>query len=1464
MKGRWLGYAGRGVGALVAVAVLGGVGGALWLQSKAGSRFLLNTALKAAAPARGTLSAASVETDLFSRLLLRDVQLRGPDGALVASVEKLDVAYDLGGIFGRRVRVESLALSGGTVDLRGADGACIDPIAFWDLPPPSGEPWSGLGVDIDVDALTVSVDRASLCAGEAPLELSSGLVTASASLSGRKVTVTAAHAEGSLVGPAWSALPTMFGADFSGTWDGVNAALGREDQPVALFFGAQRAALWGEAQGLDRTPELNVRLLNVHFEPEPLGVAGVHGPFDASGTVTGPLRAPNVDLQLESPGGGAALIGSVDMRSATPRWHADLTLPTEVQLGRTIAALRDTRVSGHVVVDGEGFGWPDDLRVVGSVDVVGVIEGAGPYALRGSTPLTLDHGVVSCDAMNVGAPMGSALTELNIDVVGQHGVARVVDADIDLAGLRAYGVAGLDPLQGRVRYSGKVALDWADGFGIAVIGELDAPQFGYGDQVRTRAIHGPVDFQWQHGAGHVAATLDAAALETPAGGSGLTAEQARVTLDLDVGPDGAEGSINLRGVSAALSGRPMPLLVADALLAPNRVAFAAIGGTVTGPERPSVESGGPPDVELLSAQGNYAYDTRTLQLEEARVTPVPNVDWALVEPATFSFAQERIAVDATLESGRGDGRVQASGGVRVDGDSDLEISLVGFDLATVNALVPGQALAGVVTATGRLDGSLRAPRATLEADVAGLGVPGVVTDAFVHGRWVSDGSKVAMHAEVRRAIGSPVILSLAGSVPIRPEGDFVAVDAHAPLTLTLTLPPSGTAEWRDVLDPKLLPADVPVFRASAELHVGGSIAAPSAETSGIARVRTTTGWVSVDLDGKVVDERATVRMLANQELVRRAEATGTVGFALSRVTGMLTGAPAPGAEVFSDLALDLVPLQLPLSALGVPAAITGSLLGGLHVSGDPKRPKFEGALLVINGAVGDVPVSPAMVTLTGTDSGYQVDASLAFGGGGSIRASGLVPIEARFDAMGEELSRRGLNIVVEGDGVPLRAASALVPAMSNANGLATLRGVIRGQPNAPEPDLTLALAGGSFTLLPLNVDYSDVAVTAHVTAKEIVLNELSAVTRSNSRDLLLARPGSVRATARVALDHFTPGAVKGTLDIKDAWVANRSDYALRATSNLRVSGDWPRIALSGRVDVDDANVVLDESFFTSESSFALDPAIHVVRNGSAAVARAAGPSLPVDLDINVEVFLNRRTSVDLTIPMEQFGGEITKSLSNLRFALNLDSPDGIVVSRSNGVIQVAGVVEPLSGVANVLGKNFDIAPGGQISFTGVDYLAPVLNLDAVLSTGSYGNITAHIAGAAQTPTITFSSDQGQSLDDMISVLLFSAPVNELQDRSSAAITAAVQSIFRSQMNQAASLTSLDVLELSPENFTFGKRFGKNVLVEVVYNTNAGSASKPTNPVELRVEVPLWKGWYLEGSGGTAGVGGVKAYSRWRF
>lgn len=1449
---RWKATAGAfllGGGLVVALVAVGAV---VWLRTPAGNARLLSTLLGLAAPARGTLTVGSLTTNVLGDLRLEGIDLIDVDGTVLAHIEEVHLEYDLGGLFGRKLVVHDASITGVEVHLRNPDGTCRNPIALWDSAPGTGGGWKGIGLNIELQALTVSVDTVELCSGKEPLTGSVLTLTGDARLDGAKVSSTGLHFEGVLGGPSWVKEPSAFGLDVVGDWDGRSAHI----EPADAFLGLQHARVTAELAGLDGpAPTGAAEILAAHFEPEPFGIAGVHGPFDATGTIKGALAHPVADLKLETHGGIALVKGDVDIHGAVPLWNADVQLPEEVQLSGTIEALRDTRVAGRVTVAGQGFGWPDNLHIDGTADLTAsTVEGAGPYRIAG--PVTLDHGRVDAPMLHVESPAGVGELTVHVDVPAGGLTIGVIDTDIDLARLSAYGVPGL---RGRVHYTGSIAGDWIGGFRASAEGAIRGGAVGYRDQVQVATVAGPARVRWDVDHGAIAARLHTSGLEIPPGAkpvvSGATGD---VIVSLDIGRGGVEGRLDATIQDVTVPTQHYDLVVANALLAHDSVTFAGIGGTAVAEGSET----GLPETEALSAEGRYQFNG-TLSLDQARINPAPGVDWKLTEPATVLITDDRFVLHANAASSDGNGSVVADGTLRTRGDCDLDLALTHFTLATVSAFLPGEPLAGVIDGTAHISGPLRAPVTQFEAHGAELVIPGALLSGDLTLEGSSDGQSVTVDARLRRMEGLSPLLTLHALVGLRPDGDLPALDPDAPLTLTLRVPPSSSEEWRSTLAPELLAPTLPEFRAAAEIALAGTINAPRASVTLGAQLRARDGWVTVDADATVVDELATVRVVANQQLTRRAEASGTLGVALASITRMALGEPAPDPlTLASNLSLDLVPLQLPLAALGAPSSVQGSLLGGLHVSGDPRRPNVEGALMVINGVLGDVPVSPAMLTLTGTESGYDIDAQLAFGGGGGVRARGFVPVQANFGALDSELARTGLNLVVDGEGIPLKAASALIPGLSEASGLARITGTIGGQVSAPQPDLTLSVQNGAFTVDPLNVRYATVNLNAHLTADAFVIENIEAITSARSHDLNVQRTGTLHAAGRIALDRFAPGAIQGALDLDNAWVANRKDVSLRATSSLRLSGSWPLLAISGRVDVDDANIVLAESFFSSESALKLDPDILVFRSGVTA-PKVVQPTVGLDLDLDVQIFLNRHADVDVTIPMEQFGGELTKSLSNLRFDVVLDSPDGLRLQRRRGVVQVAGVVEPLSGFANVLGKNFELA-GGTISFTGVDYLTPLLNLSATYASSADGNITAHITGPAQTPTISFSSDQGKSLDDMISILLFGAPVNALQDQSSAAIQAAFKSIFRSQMNEATSLTRLDVLELSSENYTFGKRFGKDVLVEVAINPNANASTTLVNPVELKIQVPLWKGWYLEGSAGTAGLGAVSAYKRWRF
>ena len=1431
-----------GIGTLVAI------GGVLWLRTPAGNAWLLATLLALVAPARGTLTATGLSTDLFTRLELSGLELRDPEGALIADASSISMRYNLGGLPGRRIRIDDAAISGIHVHLVAADGGCRNPIDLWDLPAGDGAPWTGIGVDIDLRALAAVAEVVELCTGEPPLTATSVLLTGSARLDGTLVTVSSLHLAGAFSGPAWTEGGAGFGLDALGDWNGRSATI----LDLDAFVGPQRLKVAGTLVGLDAAPAGTLQILAAHVEPEPFAIPGIHGPFDATGTIRGLLDDAEITLDLITPGGAAAATGGINLQGPKPTWTARITLAEEVDLSGTVEALKDTRVAGTIQADGVGLGWPDDLVINGTVDLhASRIEGAGPYAASGG--IRVENGVIDAPGLTVTTPAGTVLLSANIEPLRNAGRFGVIDTDIDLAALAAYGVPGL---RGRVRYTGEVWGDWTSGLHAGADGLVRGRGINIREALLLGELSGPVEVSWHAGAGQVGGTFQSKGLHLP--GADVRASAAEVTLRLQVGGT-VTGDVQVRAADVQVPRLPLPLLVANANVRANAVAFAVIAGSAA----PEDDPGGLPAVERLAAEGVFAF-AGELTLSQARIAPSPTLDWRLTAPAHITLLAEGARLDLSAAAAEGPGTLRAVGIVRTRGDCDLAVSITQLPLASLRVLDPRADLSGALDLEATLKGPLSAPISTLHLSVPDLAIPGVLTRAELTVDAATDPDALTLTALLGPRV-SP-FARLAIDAPLMPDGDLVAIDPAAPFSLAVTLPPRDDGPWRAALDPAVLAPTTPPFRIAAELTLAGSLLTPTAKLTSGLEVQTRDGWVRFDADAGIVEEVATLRIVANQQLMRRAEVTGTIGVALSKLTGVVRGAAAPEGlpSLLSNLSLDVVPLQLPLSALGAPASVKGSLLGGLHVSGDPLRPKLEGALMVINGALGEVGVSPAILTLVNAETGYHVDAQVSFAGGGSVLAGGFVPVEANFDALDTELSRSGLLITVGGDGIPLRAASAILPGLSDPLGMAKIQGTIEGQVNAPKPRLSVTLNNGGFTVDALQVRYTAVNLRARIDDDEVVLETLDALTTARAREINVQRVGALHADGGVALDGYTLGAIFGTLELRDAWVANRPDYALRASANMKIDGRWPKVHVRGRVDVEQADIVLGENFFGAESSLRLDPAILLMRGGVLpGAATAVAPPPAVDVDLDVQLDLNRHADIDVTIPMEQFGGELTKSLSNLRFAATLDSPDGLRLHREGGVTQVSGLVEPLSGVANVLGKTFDLA-GGSVSFTGVDPQNPLLGLSAVYESASHGDITAYISGPAQSPAIAFSSDQGLSDDDMISVLLFGFPLNELQSEQDAAILAAVQSLFRSQVNEAASLTRLDVLELSSDRYAFGKRFGKDVLVEVVINPNATISTTPQNPVELKVQVPLWKGWYLEGAGGTGGIGTVSAYSRWRF
>lgn len=1405
----------RALAWLLAAALVALAGALAWLTTDAGNRWLLDRLLPLVAPAQGTLTVERLQTRLLDGVTLTGVAVADADGHLLLAAERVQVAWALGGLVGRRLLVHDAQVAGLTIDGVAADG-CRDLLAPWDdgRDAPSA-PWTGIGLDLDVRALRVEAASVELCAGGTVVRGGPATLAGALAIVGPTVSWSGASLRGALAEPLAGAVVV----DADGSWDGravvlapARVTLVHPDGPTSTLTARGRVALDG--------PGALALTLAGSLDPAGLGVADLRGPLGLDGTLDGPFAAPSLALDLVTPGGPARLVAGIDTAGARLGWHATLDTPG-LALGAVVPAAGDLPLRGRVEVAGSGTGWPDDLDATATVALTAdrlPLGGHAPGPVGVEGRLVLADGVVGLGELVATAPGMRGRVTGTVDVPGGGFALEVLSLDAGLGALAAWGAPELG---GAARFRGRVAGRFTDPVDARIVGRLTAPTFTLPDT--------------------------------------LAVADADAEVDLRLGGAGLDGVVRLDTGAVTVAGRTAEAGAATVRIEGDRLVV----------DRLSLVAGAR---EVVGLVGTVDLARGEVEATAVHLSPMAGADWIADRPLRLRYDDEGLSgIDVALSSARSS--VTLAGAYRYDGGLDLRLDLARFDLAGLDTLPD----AGLVGWTGRASGAvsvagrLGAPAVDGELRVEGLGIPEVIRGADVVVRARGPGDRVDLDAHLSGPAGE--LATLTASVPLREQDGLPALDPQAPVSIDLQLLPRPAGAWDEVL----AASPLPVARASAAARLGGTLAAPtlSVVASGLARVGEPGEWMGFDLDAASAGDRLALRAGFQERLARRADLVGSVAFDLPAVVAGLAGTGPPvdwerPEALVGDLSADLVPLQLPVQALSpfvaVPTDLGGALVGGLHLSGHPFAPRVEGALILVDARVGELAVSPAMLTVAGAEGGYTVAVQLGFGADGDLSVAGFLPFPAdAFTDLDGALSTPGLDLELGGSGVPLAALAPFVPDLADPSGRLVLSGRLTGTLADPEPDIRLTLDDGAFSLLSTNTRYAAVRLHAQARRGRVALEELSAETASLSRLGLGAGRSALRGRGHVDLDGLVPGAVEGTLELDGAWLVDRPDQALRLSGVMAASGTWDHPELIGHLAVVEGRWVVPERFFYDTGALELDPDITVIRRDRAAkVATAADEGLLPWLDADVVVALDRNLDLDASMPTEDLGGSVTAALSTLRLEATLGDVDGLAVGLHDGGLSIVGQVEPIRGSATVLGKDFRI-DGGVISFTGLDYAEPLMDVRATHANSTYGDVTATIGGTPSDPEIALANADWPGEDDAVAILLFGAPVSQMGSSTGAEsanlVALALSTLASQQVESVGELTRLDVFDLSADGVRGGKRLGDRVLM--IVGANFGDPTD-VNLVELTLEVQLPQRWFMEVRTGTSGFTDFAAYRRWRF
>jgi translocation and assembly module TamB len=309
--------------------------------------------------------------------------------------------------------------------------------------------------------------------------------------------------------------------------------------------------------------------------------------------------------------------------------------------------------------------------------------------------------------------------------------------------------------------------------------------------------------------------------------------------------------------------------------------------------------------------------------------------------------------------------------------------------------------------------------------------------------------------------------------------------------------------------------------------------------------------------------------------------------------------------------------------------------------------------------------------------------------------------------------------------------------LRGARGQLTGQVSVDGAVNQPRFDGAVAFDSVAFNIRQLNATYRIDEEQLTFNGPTITLNNF-AVTDTLNRTLTTDGTVTIRKLPDVAYDLRVKADEFQVLNA----VRKDNDYAYgqaRVSANLRIRGSGTSPSIVGDVKLeDDSKITIVLPDQTSSINQARDVVTFIDHRDTLALAKyllrpkadSLRPRLAFDelSKANISLNLEATEKSELTIILDELNGDNLRARGNARLNVGLDAA---------GNISVAGRYEITEGVYaltyEVLKRQFQLQPGGSITFSGDPYKAEV-DITAVYQTKADPSVLTASASTGQTVT----------------------------------------------------------------------------------------------------------------------------------
>jgi translocation and assembly module TamB len=491
-----------------------------------------------------------------------------------------------------------------------------------------------------------------------------------------------------------------------------------------------------------------------------------------------------------------------------------------------------------------------------------------------------------------------------------------------------------------------------------------------------------------------------------------------------------------------------------------------------------------------------------------------------------------------------------------------------------------------------------------------------------------------------------------------------------------------------------------------------------------------------------------------------------------------------------------------------PPQLSGRLNASAEVTGTREAPKVDGSFEVAQGGFRQFKYDSLTGTVAYAERGVTLDARLQENPTQWITAKGYLPT-ALFSSNAPDAASARIDFAVDSSPINLGVVQGFTTALTEVTGSFEAHVKIGGTAADPQASGAITLSDGAVTVAPTGVRYTNIDGAIEV------------------------RPDRIHIDAITLLDnHFNPLSLSGDLGIgrrrlesfelyvnaNDFKVVDNELGNVRIQSALEIGGTLAAPQVGGYLGVTTGDVNLDRIIaLAGPSPYPTEEIKYQTAVDETAEPAAQGPmgALSVDVQLTVPDDLVVKAS-SLQAP----GAPMSLGALNVTLGGDLRAQKA-----PGGRLRLVGVVNTVRGNYDFQGRRFEILRDGTVRFVGLEELNPVLDLRTRrMIQGVEARV--NVRGTLRQPEIQLASTPPLDEADILSLIVFNQPVNELGEGQQISLAQRAQSIaagavadqLAQSIGRALEIDTFE-LQVAPETgdaaqLTIGQQVGQNLYVKV--------------------------------------------------